>query len=70
MSGPEGFASTGARYGGVEFLVILAECNGRNRQVVLDRIDTELKDWNNKGQLTRFELGLSIGAAEWEMGKA
>lgn len=57
------------RYGGDEFLVILADANARGGQVVVDRIADLLADWNDEEHLKNFELTFSIGVAEWAEGK-
>ncbi|HZT71928.1 MAG TPA: GGDEF domain-containing protein [Terriglobia bacterium] len=58
------------RYGGDEFLVILADTNSRGGQVVMDRISRLLAEWNGAKHLKDFELTLSIGLAEWSEDKA
>ena len=57
------------RYGGDEFLVILADTNLEGAQKVLARITNYLRDWNDAGHLKNFALSLTIGAAQWEDGK-
>ncbi|MGH9501698.1 MAG: GGDEF domain-containing protein [Terriglobales bacterium] len=57
------------RYGGDEFLIILADTSCRDTIHVVDRIRTGLTDWNRAGHLEKFELSLSIGVAEWAEGK-
>lgn len=57
------------RYGGDEFLVILADTSRTDASAVVDRIQTYLRDWNRAGHLEGFELQLSIGVAEWQDGK-
>lgn len=53
------------RYGGDEFLVILAESDldGANR--VVERIQSFLHDWNRSKPLKNFALQLSIGVSQW-----
>jgi diguanylate cyclase (GGDEF)-like protein len=53
------------RYGGDEFLVILADSKIDGAEIVLNRISRVLEDWNRSGPLPGFELTLSIGMAEW-----
>lgn len=57
------------RYGGDEFLVILADssCDAASR--VIERIKAYLRDWNKAGHLDGFEVSLSIGVAEWSEGE-
>lgn len=56
------------RYGGDEFLLILADADldGANR--VRERIAAGLQDWNKGNQLEKFVLELSIGLVEWRDG--
>ena len=55
------------RYGGDEFLVILADtCQGEK---VVERIKRYVREWNRAGNLEDFELSLSIGVAQWSDGK-
>jgi diguanylate cyclase (GGDEF)-like protein len=58
------------RYGGDEFLVILADSDFLGGRVVVDRTTHLLADWNNAGHLKNLELTFSIGLAEWTEGKA
>src|ERR1700693_6085555 len=57
------------RYGGDEFLVILADTSTTDSRCVVERSRTGLADWNRAGHLQNFELSLSIGVAEWTEGK-
>lgn len=57
------------RYGGDEFLVILADTSAQDAGRVVDRIRTYLGDWNKAGHLSDFEVRLSIGVSEWKDGK-
>jgi diguanylate cyclase (GGDEF)-like protein len=56
------------RYGGDEFLVILADTGGLGASGVVQRIRRYLLDWNGLGHLEDFELNLSIGVSEWSDG--
>jgi diguanylate cyclase (GGDEF)-like protein len=58
------------RYGGDEFLVILADTPRQTAFLVVDRIKSYLRDWNQARHLERFELTLSIGVAEWSDGRS
>jgi len=53
------------RYGGDEFLVILADTNSQGGQVVMERTSRLLEEWNRAKHLKDFELTNSIGLAEW-----
>src|SRR6266487_2406801 len=55
------------RYGGDEFLIILADTSRAEK--VVERIRVYLRDWNQARHLEDFELSLSIGVAEWSDGK-
>ena len=57
------------RYGGDEFLIILADTGKVGASRVVHRIKACLFDWNTVGQLERFQLGLSIGISEWSDGQ-
>jgi diguanylate cyclase (GGDEF)-like protein len=56
------------RYGGDEFLIILADACHADAQRVVDRAKACLRDWNQGGHLQGFEVNLSIGVAEWTEG--
>ena len=56
------------RYGGDEFLVILADASQADAKIVVDRAQGCLRDWNQGGHLKGFEVSLSIGVAEWTKG--
>jgi diguanylate cyclase (GGDEF)-like protein len=57
------------RYGGDEFLIILADTSSVDARYVVERIRTGLVEWNRAGHLENFELSLSMGVAEWAEGK-
>ena len=57
------------RYGGDEFLIILADTGALGAGRVVQRIRKYLLDWNGLGRLNGFELSLSIGISEWSDGK-
>ena len=57
------------RYGGDEFLLILADTSPAGAHNVVERTEAYIADWNKAGHLERFQLSLSIGAAEWVDGK-
>jgi diguanylate cyclase (GGDEF)-like protein len=56
------------RFGGDEFLIILADASHADAQRVVDRAQACLRDWNQGGHLKGFEMSLSIGVAEWTAG--
>ncbi|MGH9511113.1 MAG: GGDEF domain-containing protein [Terriglobales bacterium] len=56
------------RYGGDEFLIILADSTACGAQVVIDRIGERLTDWNDAAHLDNFRVSVSIGIAEWHDG--
>jgi diguanylate cyclase (GGDEF)-like protein len=56
------------RYGGDEFLIILADTSRSGAGKVIERIRAYLLDWNRAGTLDGFELSLSIGISEWSDG--
>jgi diguanylate cyclase (GGDEF)-like protein len=53
------------RYGGDEFLIILADSPLEHTDVVMARIAKFVQDWNQSGHLKDFDLVLSIGASQW-----
>lgn len=53
------------RYGGDEFLVILADAPLTDVDVIKGRIKRFVQDWNSGGHLKDFELRLSVGSAAW-----
>lgn len=55
------------RYGGDEFLLILADTSQGEK--VVERIKGYVREWNGAGNLDDFELSLSIGIAQWSDGK-
>jgi diguanylate cyclase (GGDEF)-like protein len=57
------------RYGGDEFLVILADAPMAGALVAASRVEKSVEDWNRAGHLAGFELALSIGIAEWKAGQ-
>jgi diguanylate cyclase (GGDEF)-like protein len=57
------------RYGGDEFLIILADAPLKDVEVVIGRIERFVQDWNQGGHLKDFELALSVGASQWASGK-
>jgi diguanylate cyclase (GGDEF)-like protein len=56
------------RYGGDEFLVVLADAPREDAEIVTSRIERFVQDWNQAGHLKDFKLALSVGAAAWEHG--
>ena len=58
------------RYGGDEFLILLADTTADGARNVVDRIKSKIGEWNRAGHLDNFELSLSIGAAEWIDGQS
>src|SRR3989449_8731926 len=58
------------RYGGDEFLIILADTSGDDAgRRVVHRAKTYLHEWNRAGHLDDFEITLSIGVSEWSDGE-
>jgi diguanylate cyclase (GGDEF)-like protein len=56
------------RYGGDEFLILLADTSRSGAAKVVERIRAYVIDWNRATTLEKFELSLSIGVAEWTAG--
>src|SRR5207253_3337671 len=58
------------RYGGDEFLIILADTSGDDAgRRVVHRAKTYLHEWNRAGHLDDFEITLRIGISEWSDGE-
>ena len=57
------------RYGGDEFLVILADSAIEGATIAANRVARSVEDWNRAGHLQDFELSLSIGLAQWTPGQ-
>lgn len=57
------------RYGGDEFLVILADSALDGAQIAANRVEKSVEDWNRAGHLPGFELSLSIGLSQWSEGQ-
>lgn len=57
------------RYGGDEFLTILADASASDAERVIDRMQVYLSDWNKCSHLENCTVSLSIGVAEWTDGK-
>jgi diguanylate cyclase (GGDEF)-like protein len=58
------------RFGGDEFLVILADTSLKaGADVVTDRIAKDISEWNKAGHLEGYQMALSLGVAEWSVGK-
>jgi diguanylate cyclase len=56
------------RYGGDEFLILLADTMASGAQKVVERIHERVNEWNDEGNLEEFRISLSIGVAEWHEG--
>jgi diguanylate cyclase (GGDEF)-like protein len=56
------------RYGGDEFLILLADTTSSGAQKVVERIHERVNEWNDAGNLEEFRISLSIGVAEWQEG--
>jgi diguanylate cyclase (GGDEF)-like protein len=57
------------RYGGDEFLVVLADAPLGDVSAVTARIDRFMRDWNQSGHLKDVDLVLSVGVSTWAVGK-
>jgi diguanylate cyclase (GGDEF)-like protein len=57
------------RYGGDEFLVILADAPVADVEGVKGRIQRFVEDWNQSEHLKNFRLSLSVGFSQWAHGK-
>ncbi len=57
------------RYGGDEFLILLADTTAEGSQRVVQRINGHVEEWNICDHLEGFRVSLSIGTAEWHDGE-
>jgi diguanylate cyclase (GGDEF)-like protein len=57
------------RYGGDEFLIILADAPLADVEVIMERMHRFVQDWNQSEHLKDFELVLSVGTASWAPGR-
>jgi len=57
------------RYGGDEFLILLADTTAQGAQNVVDRIHGKLEEWNAAGNVDDFQASVSIGMSEWHDGE-
>jgi diguanylate cyclase (GGDEF)-like protein len=58
-----------ARYGGDEFLILLADTTSEGAQSVVTRIANHLNEWNAQRHVEGLTLSLSIGIADWQDGQ-
>jgi diguanylate cyclase (GGDEF)-like protein len=56
------------RYGGDEFLILLADTTVTGAQKVVERINGKLNDWNDAGNLEGLRVSVSIGIVDWHEG--
>jgi diguanylate cyclase (GGDEF)-like protein len=56
------------RYGGDEFLIILADTTEIGASNVTERIHRKFDDWNDPGPLEDFRVEVSVGTVEWHEG--
>jgi diguanylate cyclase (GGDEF)-like protein len=57
------------RYGGDEFLILLADTSAEAAQPVLTRIANHVAEWNAQRPVEDLILRLSVGTAEWRDGQ-
>jgi diguanylate cyclase (GGDEF)-like protein len=57
------------RYGGDEFLIVLADTTATGASAVCGRIAGNVAEWNAQSHLDGYTLTLSIGTAEWYDGQ-
>jgi len=57
------------RYGGDEFLIMLADTTQDGAHTVMDRIKENLEEWNDADHLEGVRVSLSIGVSEWHDGE-
>ncbi|MBV9341615.1 MAG: GGDEF domain-containing protein [Acidobacteria bacterium] len=57
------------RYGGDEFVILLADTTETGSLKVVNRINAKLAEWNDANHLDGFRMNVSIGTAEWHDGE-
>jgi diguanylate cyclase (GGDEF)-like protein len=57
------------RYGGDEFLILLADTTLEGAEHVISRISSHLAEWNAAKHVGNLNLAMSVGAAEWQDGQ-
>jgi len=62
-------ADAAVRFGGDEFLILLADTTAQGAMNVVERINNHLAEWNANKPLDDFHVSLSIGTAEWHDGE-
>lgn len=58
------------RYGGDEFLILLADTTESGAQKVIERINANVDEWNAADHLEGHKISVSIGATEWRDGQS
>jgi diguanylate cyclase (GGDEF)-like protein len=62
-------ADAALRYGGDEFVILLADTTLDGSQKVISRIKGKLAEWNDANPLDGFRVNVTIGVAEWHDGE-
>lgn len=57
------------RFGGDEFLIILADTGAEGAGIVVGRITRFIHDWNHAGHVNGYDMSISMGIAEWSKEK-
>jgi diguanylate cyclase (GGDEF)-like protein len=57
------------RYGGDEFMILLADTTAQGAECVIARIAKHLAEWNAAHHIRDLKVSLSIGTAEWQEGQ-
>jgi diguanylate cyclase (GGDEF)-like protein len=63
-------ADAALRYGGDEFVILLADTTLDGSQKVISRIKGKLAEWNDANPLDGFRVNVTIGVAEWHDGES
>lgn len=61
-------SDTVIRYGGDEFLVLMADTNEQEAEAAVARLQTRVEEWNQLNTIAGYRMGLSCGIAAYTKG--
>jgi diguanylate cyclase (GGDEF)-like protein len=62
-------SDTVVRYGGDEFLVVMSHTDERQAEIAAKRVLSQVDNWNAKGQIAGYRMGLSCGVTVYSKGQ-